>query len=240
LRRRLLSVFLIAALLSGCAATKPFPPAVPEGMTAPPAEPPPAPPAEPPPAPPAKPPPAPPAPPSEPPPREPSAEPPKAPAISGADKAFAEGMAALQEGGLERALELFSVAWKEKPGHPGVSQEFDGALLALKKNGDAAYAQGKLEDAGKRWMGTLRYMNHPAAKPKGYPFTRADVQGQVDRLTAGLMEKGLLDYRKGNIEAAIASWKTVLAYDPGNEEAAKSIRTATTQLENLKKIPLTR
>jgi tetratricopeptide (TPR) repeat protein len=162
---------------------------------------------------------------------------PKAAPVSPADKALAEGKAALQEGGLERALELFAAAWKESPGYPGVSEEFDGALLALKKNGDAAYAQGKPEDAGKRWMGTLRYMNHPAARPKGYPFTRADVQGQVDRLTAGLMEKGLLDYRKGNIEAAIADWKTILAYDPGNEEAAKSIRTATTQLENLKKIP---
>jgi tetratricopeptide (TPR) repeat protein len=160
----------------------------------------------------------------------------KPPAISPADKAFADGITALQEGGHERALELFAAAWKEKPGHPGVSGEFDGALLALKKNGDAAYAQGKMEDAGKRWTGTLRYMNHPAANPKGYPFTRADVQGQVDRLTAGLLEKGLLDYRKGNIEAAIADWRTVLAYDPGNEEASKSIRTATTQLENLRKI----
>ena len=213
MKRRFLPILLVAALLSGCAAAKPSPPAAPEPMPAPPAELPPAPPAEPPPA------------------------PPKAPAVYGADKAFADGMAALQEGGAERALELFFVAWKEKPGHPGVSQEFDGALLALKRNGDAAYAQGRLEDAGKRWMSTLRYMNHPAAKPKGYPFTRADVQGQVDRLTAGLMEKGLLDYRKGNIEAAIADWKTILAYDPGNEEAAKSIRTATTQLENLKKIP---
>ena len=184
-----------------------------------------------------KPPPTPPAPPPEPFPTSTSVEPPKAPAVSPGDKAFADGMAALREGSPERALELFAVAWKEKPGHPGVSQEFDGALIALKKNGDAAYAQGKPEDAGKRWMGTLRHMNHPAAKPKNYPFTRADVQGQVDRLTAGLMEKGLLDYRKGNIEAAISDWKTILAYDPGNEEAAKSIRTATTQLENLKKIP---
>jgi tetratricopeptide (TPR) repeat protein len=157
--------------------------------------------------------------------------------VSAADKAYSEGMAALRDGAYERALDLFAAAWKEKPGHSGVSAEFDGAILALKKSGDAAYVQGKPEDAGKRWMGTIRYMNHPAAKPKGYPFTRADVQGQIDRLTAGLMEKGLLDYRKGDIETAIADWKTILSYDPGNEEAAKAIRTATTQLENLKKLP---
>jgi tetratricopeptide (TPR) repeat protein len=145
--------------------------------------------------------------------------------------------AALQDGGQERALELFAVAWKERPGDPGISQEFSAALIALKQSGDASYAQGKLEEAGKRWAGTLRHINHPAAKGKSPPFTRADVQGQVDRLTQRLMEKGLLDYRKGNIEAAISDWKTILAYDPGNEEAAKYLKTASTQLENLKKLP---
>ena len=161
----------------------------------------------------------------------------KPPAISLSEKMFTEGMAALQEGGHERALELFSAAWREKPGHAGVAGEFDGALLALKKNGDAAYAQGKLEDAGKRWMGTLRFINHPAANPRSYPFTRTEVQAKVDRLSASLMEKALLDYRKGNIQGAIADWKTILAYDPANEEAVKSLNTATTQLEQLKKLP---
>jgi tetratricopeptide (TPR) repeat protein len=161
----------------------------------------------------------------------------KPPAISVADKLFAEGMTVLQEGGHEQALELFSAAWQEKPGHAGVAREFDGALLALKKNGDAAYAQGKWEDAGKRWMGTLRFIDHPAANSRDYPFTRSEVRAKVDHLSASLLEKALLQYRKGNIQAAIADWKTILAYDPANEEAVKSLNTATTQLEQLKKLP---
>ena len=161
----------------------------------------------------------------------------KPPAISVADKLFAEGMTVLQEGGHEQALELFSAAWQEKPGHAGVAREFDGALLALKKNGDAAYAQGKWEDAGKRWMGTLRFITHPAANSRDYPFTRSEVRAKVDHLSASLLEKALLQYRKGNIQAAIADWKTILAYDPANEEAVKSLNTATTQLEQLKKLP---
>jgi tetratricopeptide (TPR) repeat protein len=160
-----------------------------------------------------------------------------APAVSAAERAYAGGMAALQEGGTERALDLFSAALKEKPGYPEASRAFDETLVALKKQGDAAYTQGKAEEAGKRWMNTLRHINHASAKGKSYPFTRAEVQGQVDRLTAAQMEKGLLNYRKGDIPAAIASWKTIIAYDPENEEATRSIRTASTQLENLKKIP---
>jgi len=161
----------------------------------------------------------------------------KPPAIPLSDKLFAEGMTALQEGGHERALELFSAAWREEPGHAGVAREFDGALLALKKNGDAAFAQGKPEDAGKRWMGTLRFLTHPAANTRGYPFTRTEVRAKVDRLSASLMEKALLEYRKGNIQPAIADWKTILSYDPAHEEAARSLRTASEQLEMLKKMP---
>ncbi len=168
---------------------------------------------------------------------EPPAAPPAAPATSPADKAFADAVAARKDGQVERALELFSAALKENPDHPEASRGFDEALVALKKNGDAAYAQGKAEESGKAWMGTLRHIGSPAAKGKTYPFTRAEVQGQVKRLTAAQMEKGLLSYRKGEIPAAIAAWKTILAYDPDNEEAARSIRTASTQLENLRKIP---
>ncbi len=146
-------------------------------------------------------------------------------------------MTALQEGGHERALELFSAAWQEKPGHTGVAGEFDGALLALKKNGDAAYAQGKWESAGKRWMGTLRFITHPAANWRDYPFTRGEVRARVDHLSAALMEKALTLYRRGDVPSAIAEWKTILSYDPSHEEAARSLRTASKQLEMLKKMP---
>jgi thioredoxin-like negative regulator of GroEL len=161
----------------------------------------------------------------------------KPPAIPVPDRMFADGMAALQEGGHERALELFSAAWMEKPGHAGVAREFDGALLALKKNGDAAYSQGKWEDAGKRWMGALRFITHPAANWRDYPFTRSEVRAKVDRLSAALTEKALTEYRRGEVPSAIAGWKTILSYDPGHEEAARSLRTATQQLETLKKMP---
>jgi len=47
----------------------------------------------------------------------------------------------------------------------------------------------------------------------------------------------LTEYRRGDVPAAIAGWKTILSYDPGHEEAARSLETATKQLETLKKMP---
>lgn len=150
---------------------------------------------------------------------------------------YESGKIALQEGRFERALELFCAAMKEKPGNPEITRQFDEALAGLKNQGITAYSQGKPEAAGKRWMGTLHFIDIAAARGRTHPSTRAEVEAHLDRLTGQQMEKGLLNYRKGDLPAAIAAWKTILAYDPGNEEAARAVRTASIQLENLRKIP---
>ncbi len=142
----------------------------------------------------------------------------------------------MRQGKFERALELFADAWKEKPGHPGVEEKFPDALEGLKKSGDEAQRKGRPEDAGKRWMAALTFLPHSALKGKSLSFAKADLTTNINKLSETLMEKGLADYREGRLESAIATWQQILAYDPSHEEAVKSVRTATTQLENLKKI----
>lgn len=160
--------------------------------------------------------------------------PPSAGAI--ADNAYANGVAALEEDRPGRALDLFVEAWKEAPGHHGVRQSFPAALERLKKQGDEAEQQGNPEKAGKAWMASLSHLSHPAAGGMPLSFTRTDLKESIERLSRTLMDKGLVEYREGRFESAISLWQKILAYDPANEEAAKSVRTATTQLENLRKI----
>jgi len=82
----------------------------------------------------------------------------------------------------------------------------------------------------------MRFLSHPALKADMPTMSKAGLQGSIDKVTSYLMEKGLADYREGRLEKAIATWRKILAYDPTNEEANKSVKTATTQLENLKKL----
>lgn len=159
------------------------------------------------------------------------------PATSAAEKAHEEGAAALRDGNYEQALDQFALSWKESPDDPAVSRDFTAALEGLKKSGDEALRKGNPEEAGKRWTAALRQIGHPAARSRTLSFSRADLKGSVDKLTASLMEKGLKEYQTGNLEAAIAIWRSILAYDPANVEAAKSVKTTTTQIENLKKLP---
>ena len=159
------------------------------------------------------------------------------PAVTPAEKAYAAGTAALRDGNFERALDQFALSWKEAPDNPAVSRDFVAALEGLKRSGDEASRQGDTEEAGKKWTAALRYLGHPATKGKALSFSRADLKAGIDRLSSALMEKGLKEYQIGNLEAAIDIWRSILGYDPGNLEAAKSIKTTTTQLENLKKLP---
>jgi hypothetical protein len=47
--------------------------------------------------------------------------------------------------------------------------------------------------------------------------------------------RGLEEYRRGNLKAAIATWKSILVFDTHNAEIKKAIQTASTQLKNLEK-----
>ncbi|MDH3237611.1 MAG: hypothetical protein OEM42_01660 [Deltaproteobacteria bacterium] len=155
---------------------------------------------------------------------------------SSADDTYREGVAMMKEGKFERALECFADVWKEIPGYPGVEEKFPAALEGLKKSGDESQRQGRSGEAGKRWMAALKFLPHPAMKGKKLSFSKADLKEGVGNLSDNLMEKGLADYREGRLEEAIATWRNILAYDPAHEEANKSVKTATTQLENLKKL----
>jgi tetratricopeptide (TPR) repeat protein len=166
--------------------------------------------------------------------RPPAAPPPRF--IPAADRAYASGQAAMAEKNYERAVELFAAAWKESPGYPGLEEDFPKALSSLKAEGDEAFRHGRMEESGRRWSAALRYLSHPAVKGNSFPFTKNDLRANIDKLSANLMEKGLIEYRKGNLEAAIAVWKSILSYEPAHAEAARSVKTASTQLENLKKI----
>lgn len=153
-----------------------------------------------------------------------------------ADAAYAAGVNAMREGDFERALERFDAAWKEKPAHPGVQYLFGDAVAGLKRSGDEAYQQRRSVEAGRKWTAALHAMDHPAARGRALPFSRADLRGHIDRLTASLLRGAIEDYRRGDLEAAIAGWNGILSYDPANAEAARSSRTAATQLENLRKM----
>lgn len=156
--------------------------------------------------------------------------------LTAADNNYLEGVVMLEEGKCRDALDRFAAAWKENPGYPGVEKNVSAALDGLKKKGDEALRQGHPREAAIQYSIALRFFSHPAAQNASVSFTKRTLKQKIDKISAALMEKGLADYRQGKLKEAIATWRQILAYDPSHKEAAKAVKTATTQLENLKKL----
>jgi len=65
--------------------------------------------------------------------------------------------------------------------------------------------------------------------------TRDSLAEAIRTCVTALTNNGLAEYRKGNLEGAIAVWDELLGFDPGNAEIKKAAETARAQLGKLKR-----
>ncbi|NMD40051.1 MAG: hypothetical protein GYA83_04585, partial [Deltaproteobacteria bacterium] len=64
-------------------------------------------------------------------------------------------------------------------------------------------------------------------------FDDAYLNTKLSSCRKNLSRQGFEQYRKGNIERAIALWQDLLAIDPENKDIKAAVRTATQQQKNL-------
>ncbi len=67
-------------------------------------------------------------------------------------------------------------------------------------------------------------------------YSSVEIISYMNVCSDRLMEKGIMEYRKGNLGNAVSLWQDILKFDADHEETSKAIDTATIQLNNLKKI----
>jgi hypothetical protein len=69
-----------------------------------------------------------------------------------------------------------------------------------------------------------------------FSFDREGLAAKIEYCKKILFENGLGQYRSGNLDQAISTWKTILTFDPENQEIKKVVDMATLQLKNLQEI----
>jgi hypothetical protein len=66
-------------------------------------------------------------------------------------------------------------------------------------------------------------------------FNREGLTARIRDCEKILFEKGLEQYRSGNLNQAISLWKSILVSDPENQEIKKAVDMASRQFRNLQK-----
>jgi hypothetical protein len=141
--------------------------------------------------------------------------------------------ALLEKGSYRRALEL--MGGRNHPGHPatGLEREYIAAIKGLIASGEESLARGEYAAAGQSFKCALDcYPVDPALRDRVRPEPR-QIRAHLEDCSNRLMEQGLQEYRRGNLESAIRKWKGLIAFNAGHKEARKAIETATVQLRAL-------
>ena len=150
------------------------------------------------------------------------------------ERQFRQGLGA---GSYSQALAAYQLALKEYPGDKAVTARYGKAAGEIRAIGVKALAAKDYALAGKINRFLLKNLESTAgvvgAAAAG-GSSRQELAEALRECSSGLTNGGLAEYRKGNLENAIALWGELLAFDPENAEIKKAVETAKAQLGKLK------
>jgi len=135
------------------------------------------------------------------------------------------------------ALAVYQDAAREYPGDPDAKAMYAKGVGEVRSIGAKALAAkdyalaGKIDGLLLKNLETVEGLGAPAGRGAS---DRNELTEALRVCAAGLTNLGLAEYRKGNLERAIALWEGLLAFDPGNAEIKKALQTAKAQLGQLK------
>jgi len=145
----------------------------------------------------------------------------------------AEARQEMTAGNLAKALGLYLPLFKEYPRDAVLSSRYVRFVQDIRALADKAKADGNFGQAGMAYAllaGDLPAFDARQAVPL---LSRAGLKAAIALCRESLTKAGLAEYRKGNLEKAIAVWESLLLFDPDNAEIKKAVETAKTQLNEI-------
>ena len=140
-------------------------------------------------------------------------------------------------GNYTKALAVYHAALKDYPGDKAVKTAYANGVGRIRDVGDKALTAKNYALAGKvngLLLRNLESFKGAGGTAPGEGLSRQELEESLRVCSSGLTNGGLAEYRKGNLEGAIALWDGLLAFEPGNAEIKKAVETAKTQLGKLK------
>ena len=134
----------------------------------------------------------------------------------------------LERKNYRQAIELMNGKNRE-----GLEREYVLAVNGLLEVGNGAYSSGDYATAARSFKGVLNaYPVEPSLRDRA-SYDPKRIRALLEVCMNRMMEQGLEEYRRGNLESAIKKWKVLLAITPGHREAKKALDTATVQFQTL-------
>lgn len=133
------------------------------------------------------------------------------------------------------AIEAYAVSLQNYPDDQALKKSFIDTVEEIHQTGERALKSGNLIVAGNSYSALLRKYGLFEKSAVTLPFNKKSVEDGLKQCRNLLTRKGLEQYRKGDLQAAISIWEDILKFDPDNVEIKKAIENAEYQLKKIKK-----
>ena len=140
----------------------------------------------------------------------------------------------LSSGNYKKALDISAAALDKRPRSGDLQGAYAAALEGIKGEAEKAYEAQDYAKAGELYR-TLLKSGFASRTPEGALSFDADYLAmRTGACSKMLIELGIVKYRAGDLEQAIAIWKKILVFNPADREAKTAIDRASDQLQTLK------
>ncbi len=140
----------------------------------------------------------------------------------------------LKAGEFRRAVEVSREIYQKYSRDPAIQKCYIRTLESIKSAGDQAFKRKDFGLAGCVYEVLLRNISSTKQLNGIFSFNQESLTAKLGSCRKILFQNGLEQYRSGNLNQAIALWKSILVFDPENQEIRKAVDMATLQVKNLK------
>jgi len=116
------------------------------------------------------------------------------------------------------------------------ADEYVRALKGVLNQAEGLLQKDLPEKAGPLYRAVLNGYPKKSAVAARVGMSPDDIATGIETCADRLMERGLADYRSGNLDQAIRTWKQIHVFAPRHQASRKALQTAEVQLANLKKV----
>jgi tetratricopeptide (TPR) repeat protein len=146
-----------------------------------------------------------------------------------------QSLSYLKAGNPQKAIQVCQEVHHQYPRDLAVRNHCSAVLESIKANADLAFKNEDLAQAGLLYGALERHFETPLFKSCSLSYDQDHLKTSLAKCRRKLFEAALEQYRTGNLSQAVAIWKSILTFDPENQEARKAAETAALQLKNIQK-----
>jgi tetratricopeptide (TPR) repeat protein len=149
---------------------------------------------------------------------------------------LSQAKAYLSSGNYKKALDIYAAACDDHTDDDDMLDMCADVLESVKAEADKVYESHDYAKAGELYNMLLKSGFDKKHRRSKLSFDNHYLTMRIGACSKMLIELGIMKYREGDLQQAIAIWKNILVFKPSEQEAKTAIDRATAQLQNLKQI----